>query len=231
MQEDFFNLFAKLRDDHTTHQMPAFMGITAFYNLYPYEHFTQQYTMDAHTTLYNDSNNIDFDVDGWHITEIDGVPALDALRAFADNTIGPLKDDCTRFNLAVSGYKTGCGWFVFRPMSDFSVPKKQNITYTLQNPTTQAKKKVTYTWIGINTKRTIAFANSEQSKKDETIYQKMMENFILHELYKPVRHSQLTNVLSTVSASMIRFDPTFESFLEPTQFHSSKTRRQFMDAS
>ncbi|OQS00231.1 hypothetical protein THRCLA_06117 [Thraustotheca clavata] len=337
MQEDFYQLFAQLHDAHTPYHKPNY-----YYNYYTLQPISIMSTLynnaqvikissvdksevEAYATLYNESSQPDFDVEGWQITEIDGVPALDALRSFADNNIGVLKDNGSRFNLAVSGYKTGRGWFIFRPMGVFGVPTKQSVTYTLQNPSTQAKKKVTYNWIGMNIDGSKMTTSTVQGKNFETIFQKLLDHFIRQELYKKpnaveffdsystsasvlrintfsgrdddftsqfannitkalttftqskrekliidltgngggsiclgysllrylfpsnvtafegqgphqegiyrARHSSLTNVLATVSASMLKFNPSYNSFLDPTQFYNSKTRRQFMDAS
>ncbi len=44
---------------------------------------------------------------GWDVVAIDGQRSLDVLTKFADEEIGLLKDDGSRFNLAVTGFETG----------------------------------------------------------------------------------------------------------------------------
>lgn len=117
MQTAFFSLINKLNDAHTTHSKPY--PYYSYYALQPIslmslERHNRQVIQlrevdsaeaETYRTLYP-STPVDFDVAGWDVLSIDGVPAIDALSSFADG-VGLLKDAGGRFNLAVSGYKTG----------------------------------------------------------------------------------------------------------------------------
>ncbi|EQC28144.1 hypothetical protein SDRG_14101 [Saprolegnia diclina VS20] len=162
-QGALYTVFKHLRDAHTSYLKPAFYS--SFYVFHPVSlksfgrNNSQVLQFDTpdhnevkvYKTFFPDDDAIrDNDVLGWDITHINGQPAIDALRDFANHEIGLLKDDGTRFNMAVTGFETGRGWFVFRPLSTFDIPTEKNVSYTLTHPTTGESKTVTYNWVGLN---------------------------------------------------------------------------------
>ncbi|EQC41863.1 hypothetical protein SDRG_00719 [Saprolegnia diclina VS20] len=193
MQTAFFSLINKLNDAHTTHAKPY--PYYSYYALQPISLLSmerhnrqviQLRTVDSaeaetYRTLYP-STPVDFDVAGWDVLSIDGVPAIDALSSFADG-VGFLKDAGGRFNLAVSGYKTGRGWFVFRSMGTFDVPTQRRVTYELQHPTTRATKTVSYDWLALNMV-TKGDDQSKHNKQYDTLFEKLKDHFISHELFE-----------------------------------------------
>ncbi|KDO32426.1 hypothetical protein SPRG_02903 [Saprolegnia parasitica CBS 223.65] len=193
MQTAFFSLINKLNDAHTTHAKPY--PYYSYYALQPIsllsvERHNRQVIqlrdvdsaeVETYRTLYP-STPVDFDVSGWDVLSIDGVPAIDALSSFADG-VGLLKDAGGRFNLAVSGYKTGRGWFVFRSMGTFDVPTQRRVTYELRHPTTRATKTVAYDWLALNM-ATKSDDRSKHNKKYDTLFEKLKDHFISHELFE-----------------------------------------------
>ncbi|OQR99334.1 hydroxymethylglutaryl-CoA lyase, mitochondrial precursor [Thraustotheca clavata] len=161
MQTALYNVFKHLRDAHTAYMKPVFYS--SFYAFHPVslKSFARdnvqviQMDLPDHTEVkiyetYYPDEQVDIDILGWDITHINDQPAFDVLREFANKEIGLLKDEGTRFNMAVTGFETGRGWFVFRPLSSFDIPKEDAVTYTLTHPETNATKQVSYKWLGLN---------------------------------------------------------------------------------
>ncbi|ORX94945.1 hypothetical protein K493DRAFT_407790 [Basidiobolus meristosporus CBS 931.73] len=89
---------------------------------------------------------------GMEVTEIDGVPVLEALQRFADEELGKTKDPQQRFemllaNHALTSYGQWRSFFGYWA-SPGIVPDKSNVTYTLQSPR-HGSLKVTIPWIAI----------------------------------------------------------------------------------
>ncbi|OQR91385.1 hypothetical protein ACHHYP_04731 [Achlya hypogyna] len=192
MQRAFFSLFSRLNDAHIGHSMPSYFYM--YFALQPIsimsieregQHVIQiSYVDSAEVEAYHLLNRrapIDTDVVGWDVLSIDGVPAVIALREFAKD-LGLLKDEGGRFNLAVSGYKTGRGWYVFRPMSIFALPASRTVVYELRHPVTGDRKTVSFDWIAVN-----HWSNNKdkslRNTKFASTFDKLKAQFIQHELY------------------------------------------------
>ncbi|OQR94647.1 hypothetical protein ACHHYP_01013 [Achlya hypogyna] len=160
-QTALYNVFKHLRDAHTAYLKPSYYS--SFYAFHPVSlksferNGSQVVQLDTpdrtevriYETFFPGSQ-VDTDISGWDVIAIDGKSAIDALRDFANTEIGLLKDDGTRFNMAVTGFETGRGWFVFRPLASFDIPKDDAVSYTLVHPTTGATKTLSYRWLGVN---------------------------------------------------------------------------------
>ncbi|CAK4678241.1 hypothetical protein LEN26_001422 [Aphanomyces euteiches] len=192
-----YSVFRKLNDAHTSYHKPSLYS--SYYALLPVslisvERGDSQVVQMAHPdatevniykTFFSNEDH-DFDVVGWDVTAIDGQPALDVLRNFADTSVGTLKDGGTRFNLAVSGFATGRGFFIFRPLSEYELPTSPSVEFTLVNPRTQETKVVSYNWIALNgavTPGRVPETNKE--KKLEILFQRLLRQFIAHGLFEP----------------------------------------------
>ncbi|OQR82557.1 hypothetical protein ACHHYP_15860 [Achlya hypogyna] len=249
MQHAFFSLLNRLNDAHTSHGKPA--EYYGYYALQPIsimsiERDGQQVIQildidSAEVETYRALHpraHADFDVAGWEVQSIDGVPAIDALRTFAED-IGSLKDDGGRFNLAVSGYKTGRGWFVFRPMIVLPVPASRTVVYELQHPATGVRKTVSYDWTALNVRSNIE-DQSKQGKKFATLFDKLKAHFIQHELFdEPDAIEYIPSVDSNAAVLKINTfdgnDPTFyDDFATNVtsalaQFTESKKEKLILD--
>ncbi|CAK4678208.1 unnamed protein product [Aphanomyces euteiches] len=197
LQDAIYGVFRKLQDAHTSYHKPTLYA--QFYALLPASlisfqrgdaQIIQMGRPDAtevsiYKTFFSDDGH-DFDVVGWDVVAIDGAPALDALRDFANNRVGLLKDSGTRFNLAVSGFGTGRGWFVYRPLSTLELPTESSVEFTLVNPSTNATKVVKYNWIGLNGIATPGRApETSPIAKLEHLFQRLVRHMLYHDLFEP----------------------------------------------
>ncbi|KAF0690582.1 Aste57867_18029 [Aphanomyces stellatus] len=197
LHDALYNVFKKLYDAHTHYTKPALYA--QFYalqpaSLYSIERNGTQVVQLSHPdateaaiykTFYPDLDH-DFDVSGWDVVEIDGAPALDTLRDFADTHVGLLKDAGTRFNLAVSGFGRGRGMFVYRPLSSHDVPSNASVEYSLIHAATNATKTVRYNWFALNGVAQPGRAPEEsKTGKLEHYFQRLVRHMIYHSLFEP----------------------------------------------
>ncbi|KAK9765433.1 hypothetical protein K7432_006247 [Basidiobolus ranarum] len=106
---------------------------------------------------------------GMEVTEIDGIPALEALQRFADWELGRTKDPQQRFELLLANHAlTSSGqWQSFFGYwaSPGIVPDKSNITYSLRSPQ-YGTIKVTIPWVALPQIRLNSFSNTLGYKKE-----------------------------------------------------------------
>ncbi|ETV94735.1 hypothetical protein H310_11701 [Aphanomyces invadans] len=197
LQNALYNVFKKLQDAHTSYHKPSVYA--QFYALQPAslisvvrdgKQIIQFSKPDAtEVNVYREffpTDAHDFDVVGWEVVEIDGEPALNALQAFADDHVGILKDGGTRFNLAVSGFGTGRGQFVYRPLSSLDLPTKSFVEYSVYHAATNSTKTVTYNWIGLNGVAKPGRAPpASHNGKLEHYFERLVRHLIYHSLFEP----------------------------------------------
>ncbi|ORX96149.1 hypothetical protein K493DRAFT_301092 [Basidiobolus meristosporus CBS 931.73] len=106
---------------------------------------------------------------GMEVTEIDGVPVIEALQQFADEALGRTKDAQQRFELLLANHaSTSSGqWRSFYGYwaSPGIVPDKESITYTVRSPYDYSTT-VTVPWIASSQIRLNSFSSTPSYKKE-----------------------------------------------------------------
>ncbi|RHY84912.1 hypothetical protein DYB26_010224 [Aphanomyces astaci] len=217
LHDALYNVFKQLQDAHTTYHKPSLYA--QFYALQPAslisvvrndKQIIQLAKPDAtEVSIYREffpSETHDFDVVGWEVVRIDGEPALSVLRSFADDHVGILKDGGTRFNLAVSGFGTGRGQFVYRPLSTLDVPTKSFVEYSLYHAATNQTKTVQYNWIGLNgvAKPGRALPASSHNGKLEHYFERLVRHLIYHSLFEPTPEVSYDTVDGDASVGVLK---------------------------
>lgn len=108
----------------------------------------EQMELDVYTELYG--TNLTAQYQGWEVLSIDGHDVWSVLRNFTDTNIGQVKDDGSRFNIAINGFGNGRGFFYFRSLMSFQTPETNFVQFELKNPTSKEITTLKIHWIGLN---------------------------------------------------------------------------------
>lgn len=147
-------------------------------------------------------------IEGWEVTEINGVSAVHYLWNLASlNTthhVGISKDQNTRYNLLTHGYNTLAdgppGWYSFRGQSKFGIPDESEefVTMTIRaTPESLDRYTIVFQWIGLGPEAgQMDFDETHfpkpTPKKSHMVQVQQMEHFYhsIHSLQHPALYKQ-----------------------------------------
>lgn len=166
-QQAMYTMLLPLRDGHTNYIKPK--RYKKYYALQPIRlmslerelqnkfFFYSTVQLDAYNEIYGKQKWYQdlSPYQGWEVTHVNGLEIHAAIHAFAAADIGQVKDAASRWNIAVHGWGNNLGFFYFRSLGSFGVPKEDHVKYTLVHPQdkTQVQQVHVY-WMGLNGKVT-----------------------------------------------------------------------------
>ncbi|KAK9719236.1 hypothetical protein K7432_004930 [Basidiobolus ranarum] len=180
-QESVHEVFVPLNDGHVGYQPNCYrtMSFTQAFPLISYvdsENIQRVYILDHlvfRRGLYDKVKELSgVSVDkylGMEVTEIDGVPVLEALQQFADEELGRTKDSQQRFEMLLANHALSSSgqWRSFFGYwaSPGIVPDKSSVTYTIRSPQ-YASTTVTIPWIAVSQVKLNSFSDTQSYKKE-----------------------------------------------------------------